>query len=75
MAVNHVSDWQLTHDLPAQLCEEVCHELAEEAGRNEQLIQSYFRRRASREQKGECIAIASTAHSVYSVYDNHPEAW
>ena len=27
MAVNHVSDWQLTHDLPAQLSEEICHEL------------------------------------------------
>ena len=38
------------------------------------MIQSYFRRRASREQKGECIAIDSTAHSVYSVYENHPEA-
>ena len=74
MAVNHVSDWQLTHDLPAQLSEEGCHELAEETGRNEQLIQSCFRRRASREQKGECIAIDSTARSVYSVYENHPEA-
>ena len=74
MAVNHVSDWQLTHDLPAQLSEEICHELTEETGCNEQMIQSYFRRRASREQKGECIAIDSTAHSVYSVYENHPEA-
>ena len=74
MAVNHVSDWQLTHDLPAVLSETVCHELCEETGRNEQLIQAYFRRRASREQKGECIAIDSTARSVYSVYENHPEA-
>ena len=74
MSVNHVSDWQLTHDLPAVLSESVCHELCEETGRNEQLIQAYFRRRASREQKGECIAIDSTAHSVYSVYENHPEA-
>ena len=74
MSVNHVSDWQLTHDLPAVLSETVCHELCEETGRNEQLIQAYFRRRASREQKGECIAIDSTARSVYSVYENHPEA-
>ena len=74
MAVNHVSDWQLTHDLPAVLSETVCHELCEETGHNEQLIQAYFRRRASREQKGECIAIDSTARSVYSVYENHPEA-